>query len=171
MRNNLLSGLLLAVLVLGCSKPAAEAPKPAPVAQPPASEPSPAGAAAQPPAEQGTPKLVITESAAPKDPVAVTRFEVKGNTLEADVSHSGGCAQHTYSLAWGGKLQDPQAAPPVAELVLVHDAHGDQCEALLTVTRSFDLSPLAEHLRAQGRAQGTVQLRVFGSDSSARYNF
>lgn len=110
----------------------------------------------------------MTESAAPKDPFFITHFEVKGSTLEVEASHSDGCAEPTYSLAWNGKLQGQQAAPPVAELVLVHDAHGDQCEAMLNVTRSFDLGPLTEHLRAQGprpghRADPHDRLGEFGS--------
>ena len=38
-------------------------------------------------------------------------------------------------------------SPVYTELVLIHDAHGDSCEAYLTETLTFDLTPLAEDYR------------------------
>lgn len=112
--------------------------------------------------------LQVVAAPAPGDPVTVESLAVKGDTLEVGVVHGGGCAEHGYALAWSGQFKGQGAEQ--AELVLVHDGRGDRCKALVRATPSFDLRPLVERWRAQGKgASGKVQLRL--GEASAVYAF
>jgi hypothetical protein len=114
--------------------------------------------------------LQVVAAPAAKDPVTVESLTVKGDTLEVSVMHGGGCAEHSYALAWSGQLKGQGVGPAQAELVLVHDGHGDMCKALVRATPSFDLRPLVERWRAQGRgASGKVELRL--GEQSVVYGF
>jgi hypothetical protein len=73
--------------------------------------------------------------------IDVLGFEKHGDTLTLQVGHSEGCERHDYMLCWHGGLEQLLLAP--ISLELIHDSHGDTCEAYLTETLSFDLSPLA----------------------------
>ncbi|HEX8439685.1 hypothetical protein [Archangium sp.] len=134
---------------------------------PPAESPAEPAAAAPAP----TP-LRVTGSPALKDDIAIKSIEVQGNTLVARVMHSGGCKPHTYELLWDGTFQGSAAGGAQAELVLAHDANEDRCEALLNRTASFDLTPLQQRWREQGKGEhGTVELRFAGSQTTTRYAF
>jgi hypothetical protein len=114
----------------------------------------------------------VTASPAPKDDIAIKSLEVQGDTLVARVMHSGGCKPHTYDLLWNGTFQKSAEGTNQAELVLAHDANGDSCEALLNRTASFDLSPLKRQWREHYQFEhGTVELRLAGSQVTARYAF
>ena len=65
---------------------------------------------------------------------------VEGDSLILDVSYSGGCSPHDFYLL--GDCGWQASANPQMEAILVHDGHGDTCEAYLTQTLRFDLSPL-----------------------------
>jgi hypothetical protein len=113
----------------------------------------------------------VTASPAPRDDVAIKSVEVQGNTLVVRVMHSGGCKEHTYELLWNGSFQG-SAGGAQADVVLAHDAHGDQCEALLNRTASFDLTPLQQRWREQNKGEhGTIELRFAGSQVTTRYAF
>ena len=58
-----------------------------------------------------------------------------GDVLRVTVSYSGGCADHTFELAYSATG---------SQLWLQHDANGDLCEAYLT--QSLDISVPAEAL-------------------------
>lgn len=157
MRKSFWSGVVLSAL-LGCagssSKTTGDTSRPAPQAAP-ASKP-----------------LRVTESPALKDDIAIKSLEVQGDTLVARVMHSGGCKEHTYDLLWSGTFQKSATGESYAELVLAHDANGDACEALLNRTASFDLTPLKRQWREHYQFDhGTVELRLAGSQVTARYAF
>jgi hypothetical protein len=161
MRKPIWSGLVLGAL-LGCagssSSTSGDASRPAPQAE------SPAASTSKP--------LRVTASPAPKDDIAITSLEVQGDTLVAGVMHSGGCKQHTYDLLWNGSFQKSAAGSSHVELVLAHEANGDACEALLNRTASFDLSPLKRQWQEHYQFEhGTVELRLAGSQVTARYAF
>lgn len=75
------------------------------------------------------------------DPIQVERSSLAGNALTLQVGHSGGCGQHRYDLCYGEFLE---SWPVQTTLTLIHDANGDTCEAFVTQTLTFDLTPLAE---------------------------
>ena len=169
MRKSFWSGVVLSAL-LGCAGPSASTtgdtsrPAPQPQVESPADKPAAAAPTSKP--------LRVTASPAPKDDIAIKSLEVQGDTLVARVMHSGGCKQHTYDLLWSGTFQKSAEGTNQVELVLAHDANGDACEALLNRTASFDLTPLKQQWREHYQFEhGTVELRLAGSQVTARYAF
>eukprot|EP00634_Sargassococcus_sp_CCMP2135_P016200 CAMPEP_0198656514 /NCGR_PEP_ID=MMETSP1467-20131203/9944_1 /TAXON_ID=1462469 /ORGANISM="unid. sp., Strain CCMP2135" /LENGTH=150 /DNA_ID=CAMNT_0044392557 /DNA_START=163 /DNA_END=615 /DNA_ORIENTATION=- len=97
---------------------------------------------------------------------------ITGDTLDVEVSFSGGCEPHFFRLCYGPAFMESN--PVQARVRLEHDSQNDACEAYLTETRSFDLSHLRRAYQAAYReASGTVILRLgpgLPSDSP-RYQF
>jgi hypothetical protein len=85
---------------------------------------------------------------------------VDRDTLRLKVSFSGGCREHTFNL-W--KLPPNALVPPQMELLLDHDAHGDNCKAWLTRWLAFSLRPI----RVSGKNEVTILLR--GSPEMSAY--
>lgn len=77
---------------------------------------------------------------AKSDPFAVSSVRIEGDVLAVQVRYSGGCATHDFVLLDTGIAT--RSIPPQHRLRLVHDAHGDACEAYLTRDLFFDISPL-----------------------------
>jgi hypothetical protein len=92
----------------------------------------------------GTPVIAYRDTIPEGDPIDVTSSSISGDTLTLTVGHGGGCERHDYALGFNGYVT---TAPAHTELVLVHDAHGDTCEAYVTETLTFDLTPLAQDYR------------------------
>ncbi|HVJ15666.1 MAG TPA: hypothetical protein VM686_09495 [Polyangiaceae bacterium] len=85
------------------------------------------------------------------DPFDYQRHRYNGDLLEIEIAHGGGCADHEYSLCYTHFLE---SSPVQTELILLHDANGDTCEAYLTATLTFDLSPLAAKYEAGYQTDG-----------------
>jgi hypothetical protein len=70
--------------------------------------------------------------------------EIDGDLLTMEVLYDGGCAPHDFALCYWPM---PSLLPPDdnvdVDLILLHDAHGDSCEAEIHRTLHFDLSPLS----------------------------
>ncbi|WP_426753854.1 hypothetical protein [Myxococcus sp. Y35] len=188
MRKLVWSGVMLCGLLVGCAsrQEVGEATAEAPPASSGAA-PAPAGesqapaesqtqgdsqasgapqAVAIPPVAEGEAQapalpLEVTANPEPKDAISIMSARVEGNVLELLVTHGGGCAEHTYTLAWDGTLQQGADGTPVANLVLVHDGNNDRCKALLRKRPRFDLSPISQRFGAQfGKASGAVNLAL-----------
>lgn len=116
--------------------------------------------------------LLVQANPQPQDPISIESGRVEGNTLVLNVSHGGGCAEHTYALAWDGTFQTNAASEPVANLVVVHNANGDRCKAIKFAEPRFDLSSLSQAFAAKsGKRAGSVELVVQGLASPVRYTF
>lgn len=84
----------------------------------------------------------------PSDSIIVHGAELAGSRLRLDVSHGGGCEEHTYRVCGAARLL--ASNPGQWRITVVHDAHGDVCEAELRrvlevdleSNRPFDLSGL-----------------------------
>lgn len=93
------------------------------------------------------------------DPYQLQEVTLKGDVLCATVEYGGGCEQHDFHLLVDEAIME--SYPPQVNVMLTHNDHGDMCDALLTSTVGFDLTPLKEHLQAAtGQASGTVLLRI-----------
>jgi len=92
----------------------------------------------------GTPIVLCPESIT-TDPIDVRGSYMTGDTLTIDVGHGGGCARHDYGLCYEEGLLD--TAPETVSLRLLHDAHGDACEAYALPRLHFDLRPVARYAR------------------------
>ena len=74
------------------------------------------------------------------DPYVIHTATITGNILVLEVQYSGGCAEHAFKLIAPDAFME--SSPVQINLLLVHDSHGDNCEAWLTETLLFDLLPL-----------------------------
>ena len=79
----------------------------------------------------------------PVDGLAYGFREFDGELLTVDVFHGGGCAPHDYSVCYWPMPVLLDAPGVNVNLILLHDAHGDSCEAAINRTLRFDLSPLS----------------------------
>ncbi|RKH15384.1 hypothetical protein D7X74_18540 [Corallococcus sp. CA047B] len=148
-----------------------EAP-PTPVTPPEKKAPSPAEAAETKEAEEVLP-LEVTETPAPRDPIAIESQSVQGNLLKLGVRHGGGCKTHRYGLAWDGRFTKTAKGEPRAELTVLHDANSDRCKALVYKDLSFDLSLLKQEWSEKGNGDhGTLHLDFNGMpEQSAQFKF
>jgi hypothetical protein len=81
------------------------------------------------------------------------------------VHFSGGCAQHDFTLLDTGVAT--RSIPPQHRLRIVHDAHGDSCEAYLSRTLTFDISPLRKVYSSLDR----VAVQIEGIEGTTLYTF
>ena len=79
----------------------------------------------------------------PDDMLVVHSAQIVEDCLYLTVKYSGGCKDHSFDLYL---LRSWCATPPVPPptLLIGHDAKGDMCEAYITETLSFDLTPLRD---------------------------
>jgi hypothetical protein len=70
----------------------------------------------------------------------ISHAEQLGDYLVINVSYSGGCEDHEFTLVSRGKFT--ATYPPEVEVTLKHDDKGDGCRAMIDEKRYFDLRPL-----------------------------
>ncbi len=90
-----------------------------------------------------------------RDPIDVLGLTQADTTLEVEVGHASGCAEHRYAICWPG-LAIAESDPPQVGLVVWHDDGGETCEAYEQTTVRVDLTPIFD------AAGDTVQLSVDG---------
>lgn len=104
----------------------------------------------------------------PGDPVTLRVMGIEDDLLHLSARYSGGCQDHDFAACWDGAFLE--SFPVQARLQVLHDAHGDSCEALITKDIYLDLSALREGYEKAYRTQtGTIILRIAGADRQASY--
>ena len=94
---------------------------------------------------------------------------ISGDTLQVDVSYSGGCETHDFTLCWPEEIW-LESYPVQTSLEILHDAHGDACEAELDETLELDLLPLQQaYLDAYGGSTGEIEIHLLGE--TVNYSF
>lgn len=94
---------------------------------------------------------------------------ISGDTLTVVVGHGGGCTEHLYEICWPDQ-SFMESEPVQVALEVWHGGERDNCEAYLTETLAFDLSPLKTSWKsAYGEGPGTILVNVMGE--SAEYSF
>ncbi len=73
---------------------------------------------------------------------------IEGNYLLLTVRYPGGCEQHDFNLFMAPNVF-MESNPVQASLILRHDNHGDNCEAMLSRQIGFDLTPLIDLYKSQ----------------------
>jgi hypothetical protein len=92
------------------------------------------------------------------DPYTTDTTFVRGDSLIVKVGYSGGCQNHFFTLV---SEVSPIASPlPAYDLMLIHNANEDLCEAYIQEERSFDLAPL----KTAASGEILLFLTVYGSD-------
>lgn len=109
------------------------------------------------------------------DPAEIVRAELDGDVLKLHVRFGGGCADHDFSLIHTGGFMESH--PVQTRLLLTHDAHGDNCRALLSRDLTFDLAPVKRAYRQSYSEHGALILHVHapgpqpGRTHTLRYEF
>ena len=95
----------------------------------------------------------------PLDPYQIEEAKVEGDTLRVTVSHGGGCRKHEYGfVVYSGWME---SFPVQVRAVILHNANGDNCKALLRNALRFDLSPLrAAYKQSYGSGSGTIIINL-----------
>lgn len=76
----------------------------------------------------------------PAGAVTVKDILLEGNFLVLDVSYSGGCEEHEFTLyAERGFVE---TNPPGAEVYVSHESNGDACRQFIEETLVFNIQPL-----------------------------
>ena len=75
------------------------------------------------------------------DKCKLNNATITGDTLTVNVSYSGGCETHEFTLVIP-KAFSFESLPVQLPVSLVHNANGDRCKAYLTEDYQFDLSPI-----------------------------
>ena len=119
----------------------------------------------------GTVVFGFTPEAHGTDAYTINAATLEAGTLTLNVSYSGGCETHTFTLVAEERFLE--SLPVQLHVSLAHDANGDTCEALLTEDYHFDLTPLKEAYQLGYRTDtGTIVLRLKDAPpSNLTYDF
>ena len=86
---------------------------------------------------------------------------ITGDVLTLNVSYSGGCEPHEFTLVTSGVFLESN--PVQLQAVLAHNANGDSCERWVTETYHFNVSALkAQYQKAYRTETGTIVLGIKG---------
>ncbi|HEV8365143.1 MAG TPA: hypothetical protein VGQ52_16625 [Gemmatimonadaceae bacterium] len=112
----------------------------------------------------------VSSQAWPSDPLTIESATIVADALQATVRFGGGCTRHRIALLLGRAFME--SFPVQVHARLAHDAGGDMCDALLTRTLTFDLTPLKQRYRnAYGAGAATVVINLSSFPRSLRYAF
>lgn len=92
----------------------------------------------------------------------INETSITDDALLINVSHSGGCEEHTFTLFAHNYFME--SYPVQAGILMAHDANNDMCEAFLTKDIQFDLIPLKEAYQSaypNSSPDDTIVLRIF----------
>ncbi|MBU1319924.1 MAG: hypothetical protein KKG33_13020 [candidate division Zixibacteria bacterium] len=94
------------------------------------------------------------------DPFTLGYVSVASDTLSITLSYGGGCGSHDFLL-----FMSPDAFlesyPVQANLYLRHDDHDDACDAWITETRRFILTPVRDRFNQMYDSGDSIVLNVF----------
>ena len=105
------------------------------------------------------------------DAYTINAATLQGDTLTLNVSYSGGCETHEFTLVAEERFLE--SFPVQQRVSLAHNANGDICEAWITADYHFDLTPIKEVYQNSYRTDtGTIVLRLKEAPpSSLAYEF
>ena len=84
---------------------------------------------------------------------------IKDDTLKINVSYSGGCKDHQFTLIASESFLE--SFPVQLPIFVAHNANGDTCEAYPTEDYHFDLTPIKTmYQEAYQQEAGTIILRL-----------
>ena len=99
----------------------------------------------------------------------VSALSISGDTLSVEVGYGGGCEHHEFTVCWPDQAF-AESEPVQASLALWHEANGDGCEAYITESFDFDLTPMKDAwIAGYGGSTGTMILHL--EAQSATYSF
>ena len=97
------------------------------------------------------------------DAFTLQEVRIDGRTLLVDVSYSGGCAEHDFQLYMSpATFLAANPGQREAYLWLQHEDNDDACDAIVSETLHFDLTPVLDLHRELFGRDGEITLYVFG---------
>ena len=112
----------------------------------------------------------VSSPAWPSDPLTIQSATIAGDVLQATVRFGGGCARHRIALLISDVFMESH--PVQVHARLAHDGGGDMCDALLTRTLTFNLTPLKRRYNASyGPGSAAIIINLSGLPRSLRYDF
>ena len=105
------------------------------------------------------------------DDYTLNSATITDDTLNISLSYGGGCEDHQLTLVVSETFLE--SFPVQLHTSLAHNANGDPCQAWLTETYRFDLTPIKEmYQEAYRRKAGTLILRLKEApDGELTYEF
>ena len=117
------------------------------------------GAGADDAEKTGAVVFGFTADAWGTDAYTINAATLQGDTLSIDVSYSGGCETHAFTLVAEERFLE--SFPVQLRVSLAHNANGDTCEESITESYHFDLTPLKEAYQTGYQTEtGTIILRL-----------
>ena len=102
------------------------------------------------------------------DRYTINAATLQGDTLTVNVSYSGGCETHEFTLVAEERFLE--SFPVQLRVSLAHNANGDRCKAWITEAYHFDLTPLKEVYQKGYRTDtGAIVLRLKDAPPSDLY--
>ena len=96
------------------------------------------------------------------DDYALNAATIVGDTLTLNVSYSGGCERHDFTLVAAQEFMESD--PVQLRVTLAHDANNDACEAYPTEDYHFDLGAIKTlYQEAYRQKAGTIVLQLAGA--------
>lgn len=96
-----------------------------------------------------------------RDDLSITNAYIKSNLLFLEISYTGGCVNHDFSLIGSGVFAE--SYPVQTSIILSHEDNNDSCEAILTDTLVFDLTPLKEfYTESYKESSGIINIYLSG---------
>lgn len=101
-----------------------------------------------------------------KDVFKLNEAAITGDTLAVEVSYSGGCRDHQFTLVTSGAFMESD--PVQLNVALAHNANDDPCEAWITEGYLFDLAPIkALYRKAYRQDSGVIVLQLKDAPAGA----
>ena len=87
---------------------------------------------------------------------------ITDDTLTLNVSYSGGCATHEFTLIAADSFVE--SSPVEMDISVRHNANGDRCRSIITEDRCFNLTPIKTlYQETYQQEAGTIILRLDGA--------
>ena len=102
------------------------------------------------------------------DAYTINAATLQGDTLTINVSYSGGCETHAFTLV--AEQRFLESYPVQLRVSLAHNANDDRCEALITEDLHFNLTPIkAAYQKGYQKDEGAIVLRLKDAPPSDLY--
>lgn len=100
-----------------------------------------------------------------KDSFSISRAAIEDAALYLIVSSGGGCREHSYSLTMT-PAAFMESFPVQANIYLRHDAKDDPCDAIVTDSVAFDLTPIVTLYQQMYGPSGQINLNLFNFEQT-----
>ncbi len=91
---------------------------------------------------------------------SIAEVTANDNVLSIDVGFGAGCAAHDFYMTWNGQFGG--SGVPHVILQLIHDGHGETCEAYETRVVRFDMTDILEQFASLYPPEAPLDVVVNG---------